>query len=105
MKELTKSFFKFVERLEEEGLDLKAFKVLIVIAQNEGEGVLKLAEKGNITRSVFSRYVGVLSGGVPKVIPPAKALVRTKPIDHKTKALSLTDRGKALIKELAAYMD
>lgn len=104
MKELTNSFLQVVNRLEDAGLDLKAFKVLLVISKHEGGGVLELAKKGNISKSVFSRYVAVLAGGVPKAIPSNQALISMTAIDHRTKALRLTEKGSKLIKELGEYV-
>lgn len=100
MRNIATVYLQIVAKLEEAGLDLKAFKILLTIAKNKDVGILELAKKAGVAASVCSRYVDVLSGGRPKVIPTNKALVLVSAVDYKTKAVHLTDRGTKLIKEL-----
>lgn len=104
MKEVTNTYLQFVKHLEDAGLDLKGFKILLTVAKYEGRGVLELAKKAGISKSVFSRYVNVLAGGAPNAIPQNKALVSMSAVDHKTKALSLTETGRSLLNTLGEFL-
>lgn len=99
MKAMTNALLMAVDRLDTAGLDLKAFKVLLIVSKHEGGGVLELAKKGNISRSVFSRYVTFLSGGTD-ALPKNEAFISMTAVDHRTKALNLTEKGRELLKTL-----
>ena len=104
-----KGQLKATRILQDYDLDLRTWEILVLIALDEGEGVLTLAKKHKISKSAFSRQVLFLCGERPakgnqkieasNVAELPRKLIerRTDPTDVRRHNLYLTKEGQRLI--------
>ena len=102
--------------LQQYGMDLRTWEILVLIGLNEGEGTVALAKKANIPKSAFSRNVRFLcseqatrgnDSGKPmdEKDRPARLVQRAAdPRDVRLQCLHLTNEGEKLLQKVTTLM-
>lgn len=116
-RNVLKGQLKAARLFQEYDMDFRTWEVLLIVAMDEGDGLVSLAKKHGVSKSSFSRNVLFLCGerskrGNQKDMPEVNAtnnpgvLVerRKDPNDIRRQNLYLTNEGKAFIVKIQKFL-